>query len=156
MLPSAVGARGAAIAAGWSGSLTQGAGQFCTNPGIAVVIDGPDADAFVAAAKAAFEQWIKSGGCTAEVDVAPCQLICSASAAAVEAAGDEAAGMAASVANPLWRLLWALGHVKSDQEEVLIEGFYDGVDGPSRAESQALRALKDLDMLNPPTTTTNP
>ena len=30
-----------------------GAGQFCTNPGIAVVIDGPDADAFVDAAKAA-------------------------------------------------------------------------------------------------------
>jgi acetylornithine deacetylase/succinyl-diaminopimelate desuccinylase-like protein len=50
-------------------------------------------------------------------------------------------GMAASVANPLWRLLWALGHVKSNQEEVLIEGFYDSVDGPSRAESQALRSL---------------
>jgi NADP-dependent aldehyde dehydrogenase len=30
-----------------------GAGQFCTNPGIAVVIDGPDADAFVDTAKAA-------------------------------------------------------------------------------------------------------
>jgi acetylornithine deacetylase/succinyl-diaminopimelate desuccinylase-like protein len=50
-------------------------------------------------------------------------------------------GMAASVANPLWRLLWALGQVKSDQEEVLIEGFYDSVDGPSRAESQALRGV---------------
>src|SRR4029450_12772960 len=45
-------------------------------------------------------------------------------------------GMAASVANPLWRLLWALGQVKSDQEEVLIDGFYDGVDGPGpRRES---------------------
>jgi acetylornithine deacetylase/succinyl-diaminopimelate desuccinylase-like protein len=50
-------------------------------------------------------------------------------------------GMAASVANPLWRLLWALGHVKSDQEEVLIEGFYDDVEGPSRTENQALRSL---------------
>ena len=50
-------------------------------------------------------------------------------------------GMAASVASPLWRLLWALGQVKSDQEEVLIDGFYDDVDGPSRAESQALRSL---------------
>jgi acetylornithine deacetylase/succinyl-diaminopimelate desuccinylase-like protein len=50
-------------------------------------------------------------------------------------------GLAASVANPLWRLLWALGQVKSDQEEVLIEGFYDDVDGPSRPENQALRGL---------------
>jgi len=56
-------------------------------------------------------------------------------------------GMAASVVNPLWRLLWALGQVKSDQEEVLIDGFYDGVDGPSRAESQALRSLS-MDVLS--------
>jgi 2,5-dioxopentanoate dehydrogenase len=45
LLPAALAARGA--------TLTMGAGQFCTNPGIAVVIDGPDADAFVDAAKAA-------------------------------------------------------------------------------------------------------
>ncbi len=37
LLPDALGARGAAIAAGWTGSLTMGAGQFCTNPGIAVI-----------------------------------------------------------------------------------------------------------------------
>ncbi|MDN5788537.1 MAG: aldehyde dehydrogenase (NADP(+)), partial [Pseudorhodobacter sp.] len=30
--------------------------QFCTNPGIAVVIDGPDADRFTTAAKTALEQ----------------------------------------------------------------------------------------------------
>ena len=36
-------------------SLTLGAGQFCSNPGIAVVIDGPDADAFTEAATAALE-----------------------------------------------------------------------------------------------------
>ncbi|MBL4812241.1 MAG: aldehyde dehydrogenase (NADP(+)) [Rhodobacteraceae bacterium] len=52
-LPAALGARGPAIAEGWAGSLTMGAGQFCTNPGICVVIDGPDADAFIAAAVAA-------------------------------------------------------------------------------------------------------
>jgi NADP-dependent aldehyde dehydrogenase len=51
LLPHAVKARGEALGAGWAGSLTMGAGQFCTNPGIAVVIDGPDADAFVATAK---------------------------------------------------------------------------------------------------------
>jgi alpha-ketoglutaric semialdehyde dehydrogenase len=53
LLPAALAARGEAIAKGWAGSLTMGAGQFCTNPGIAVVIDGPDADAFVTAARAA-------------------------------------------------------------------------------------------------------
>jgi NADP-dependent aldehyde dehydrogenase len=53
LLPAALAARGDAIAKGWAGSLTMGAGQFCTNPGIAVVIDGPDADAFVDAAKTA-------------------------------------------------------------------------------------------------------
>ncbi len=50
LLPEAVKARGEAIAKGWAGSLTMGAGQFCTNPGIALVIDGPDADTFVNAA----------------------------------------------------------------------------------------------------------
>jgi NADP-dependent aldehyde dehydrogenase len=53
LLPAALLARGESIAKGWAGSLTLGAGQFCTNPGIAVVIDGPDADAFVATAKEA-------------------------------------------------------------------------------------------------------
>ncbi|MBO9412459.1 MULTISPECIES: aldehyde dehydrogenase (NADP(+)) [unclassified Ruegeria] len=51
ILPQAAAARGAEIGTGWSGSLTMGAGQFCTNPGIAVVIDGPDADAFQSAAE---------------------------------------------------------------------------------------------------------
>lgn len=53
LLPTAASARAEEIGAGWAGSLTMGAGQFCTNPGIAVVIDGADADSFVAAAKSA-------------------------------------------------------------------------------------------------------
>ncbi|MFN3276716.1 MAG: aldehyde dehydrogenase (NADP(+)) [Paracoccus sp. (in: a-proteobacteria)] len=53
VLPAAMSARGAAIAKGWAASLTMGAGQFCTNPGIAVVIGGPDADAFATATAAA-------------------------------------------------------------------------------------------------------
>lgn len=56
LLPAAVAARGDAIAKGWAGSLTMGAGQFCTNPGIAVLIDGPEADAFVQAAHDAVAQ----------------------------------------------------------------------------------------------------
>ncbi|QUS37228.1 aldehyde dehydrogenase (NADP(+)) [Falsirhodobacter algicola] len=53
VLPEACAARGAAIGAGWAASLAMGAGQFCTNPGIAIVIDGPEADAFVDAAEKA-------------------------------------------------------------------------------------------------------
>jgi len=46
-MPNALSNRGTEIAEGWAGSLTMGAGQFCTNPGISVILDGPDADAFV-------------------------------------------------------------------------------------------------------------
>lgn len=53
LLPDAIAARGAQIAAGWAASLTMGAGQFCTNPGIAIVIDGAGADVFAAAAHTA-------------------------------------------------------------------------------------------------------
>src|SRR5690606_23583478 len=38
LLPQAMKARAESLARGWVGSLTQGAGQFCTNPGISVVI----------------------------------------------------------------------------------------------------------------------
>ncbi|WP_432509910.1 aldehyde dehydrogenase (NADP(+)) [Kineococcus sp. SYSU DK001] len=44
--PAAWAERGTAIADGWVGSLTLGAGQFCTNPGVVLV---PDAAAFTAA-----------------------------------------------------------------------------------------------------------
>ena len=56
VLPHAAANRGAAIGTGWAGSLTMGAGQFCTNPGIAVVLDGADADQFAAATTAALEK----------------------------------------------------------------------------------------------------
>jgi NADP-dependent aldehyde dehydrogenase len=51
VLPEAIAARGADMGKAWAGSLTMGAGQFCTNPGIAVVIAGSGADAFATAAK---------------------------------------------------------------------------------------------------------
>ncbi|MCW1934920.1 aldehyde dehydrogenase (NADP(+)) [Pararhodobacter zhoushanensis] len=53
LLPHALANRGATIAQNWAGSLTMGAGQFCTNPGIAVLIDGADATDFIATASAA-------------------------------------------------------------------------------------------------------
>lgn len=52
LLPEAIKARGAEIAKGWAGSLTMGAGQFCTNPGIAVIL-AEQAPAFAEAACAA-------------------------------------------------------------------------------------------------------
>ena len=56
LLPHALAARGQEIALGWSGSLTMGAGQFCTNPGIVVLIDGPGVPGFITAAKEALEK----------------------------------------------------------------------------------------------------
>ena len=53
LLPAAMQARAGELGSGWAGSLTMGVGQFCTNPGIAVVLDGPDADTFREAARAA-------------------------------------------------------------------------------------------------------
>ena len=50
LLPQALAARGAEIATGWAQSLTMGVGQFCTNPGLVIGLDGPDLDAFVSEA----------------------------------------------------------------------------------------------------------
>ncbi len=50
LMPAALAARGEALAKGYVGSLTMGAGQFCTNPGIVIGIAGPDLDAFAATA----------------------------------------------------------------------------------------------------------
>ncbi|MFN3226608.1 MAG: aldehyde dehydrogenase (NADP(+)) [Hyphomicrobiales bacterium] len=55
LLSHAVENRAEQIGQGWAGSLTMGAGQFCTNPGIAVLEDGAGADAFVSATRAALE-----------------------------------------------------------------------------------------------------
>jgi NADP-dependent aldehyde dehydrogenase len=50
LFPAALAARGPALATSFVASLTMGAGQFCTNPGLVIGLDGPDLDAFVAAA----------------------------------------------------------------------------------------------------------
>ncbi len=47
VLPSALATRSEELVRGLLGSVTLGAGQFCTNPGLVFVIDGPDADAFI-------------------------------------------------------------------------------------------------------------
>lgn len=52
VLPAAGQARAAEIGTAWAGSLTMGAGQFCTNPGV-VFIEDAVADDFIAAAATA-------------------------------------------------------------------------------------------------------
>ena len=53
LFPAALAARGEALGKEFVASLTMGAGQFCTNPGLVLAIDGPDLDAFIASAAAA-------------------------------------------------------------------------------------------------------
>jgi alpha-ketoglutaric semialdehyde dehydrogenase len=53
LLPGALAERGAELGRAFVGSLTMGAGQFCTNPGLLLAAPGPGLDAFVAAAGAA-------------------------------------------------------------------------------------------------------
>jgi NADP-dependent aldehyde dehydrogenase len=67
LLPEAVASRAAAIGEGWAGSLTMGAGQFCTNPGIAVVPEGEGADTFAEAARAALSKMQKQTMLTAGI-----------------------------------------------------------------------------------------
>lgn len=55
VLPQAGTARGNEIGKGWAASLTMGAGQFCTNPGIAVVLKGAEGDALINAAAEALK-----------------------------------------------------------------------------------------------------
>ena len=56
LLPGALAERTEEIAKGFVQSLTLGAGQFCTNPGLLIAIDGPQVDRFLAAAAAALEE----------------------------------------------------------------------------------------------------
>ncbi|PLZ02356.1 aldehyde dehydrogenase (NADP(+)) [Burkholderia sp. WAC0059] len=53
LFPAALNARAEAIGAAFAASLTLGAGQFCTNPGLVLAVDGPDLDRFVVAASKA-------------------------------------------------------------------------------------------------------
>jgi NADP-dependent aldehyde dehydrogenase len=52
LLPRALKQRAATMAVEFIHSLTLGAGQFCTNPGLVFAIEGPDLDGFLAAAAA--------------------------------------------------------------------------------------------------------
>lgn len=53
LMPGALKADAEKIAQGFVASLLMGAGQFCTNPGLAIGVDSPELDAFIKAAEAA-------------------------------------------------------------------------------------------------------
>ena len=53
LLPAALASRGAAMGKGFAGSLTMGAGQFCTNPGLVFAVEGSGLTDFLNAAKEA-------------------------------------------------------------------------------------------------------
>ena len=53
LFPAALDARHDAIAPQFVASLTLGAGQFCTNPGLVLAVDGPALRAFEETAAAA-------------------------------------------------------------------------------------------------------
>ena len=55
ILPGAIEERGRELAAELFSSCTTGAGQFCTKPGLVVVVDGPAAEEFFAGVKKLFE-----------------------------------------------------------------------------------------------------
>lgn len=50
LLPAAFASRGAELGAAFAGSPRLGDGQFCTNPGVVLAIEGPGLDAFMRAA----------------------------------------------------------------------------------------------------------
>lgn len=51
LLPHALKARGAALGSAFVGSLTMGAGQFCTNPGLVLALEGEGIDEFIEEAR---------------------------------------------------------------------------------------------------------
>lgn len=56
LMPAKLAAEAEALGKAFIASLTMGAGQFCTNPGLLLALDGPDTDRFVAAATAALAE----------------------------------------------------------------------------------------------------
>lgn len=67
LLPAALDTRAEAIAAGFVGSLTLGAGQFCTNPGLLIAIGGRGLDRFQMAAIKALREVAPQEMLTAEI-----------------------------------------------------------------------------------------
>lgn len=77
LLPARLEEAAETIAAAFVASLTLGSGQFCTNPGLLLVIGGPACDRFIAAARDAIEGWRPGVMLTSDI----CENFASAAAA---------------------------------------------------------------------------
>jgi acetylornithine deacetylase/succinyl-diaminopimelate desuccinylase-like protein len=53
--------------------------------------------------------------------------------------------MAAYVASPVWRLIWALDSIKDENENIRIKGFYDAIDPADATEIDMIRMLPNDD-----------
>jgi len=72
LLPAALKSRGPEIAKGWAASLTMGAGQFCTNPGLVLLPAGAEAEAFIAQAANALREVVPQTMLTDGIAAAYC------------------------------------------------------------------------------------
>lgn len=70
LMPAALGTRARELGTAFIGSLTLGAGQFCTNPGLVIALGGRDLDQFVAAARTALSAAANQTMLTAGIDKA--------------------------------------------------------------------------------------
>ncbi|MCP4824358.1 MAG: aldehyde dehydrogenase (NADP(+)) [Shimia sp.] len=80
LMPQALATRGEKLGSDWAASLTMGAGQFCTNPGVVFLVEGKGSDAFLAAARDAL------------VDQAPQTMLSDGIAQAFQKGRDQIAG----------------------------------------------------------------
>lgn len=98
---------------------------------------------------------LRSDGCLWEVggrDVNDCPLV-SCGAKGIQyveliargATHDLHSANAPIVANPAWRLTWALATLKAPDERILIPGFYDHIRPPSAADMHAIASIPHND-----------
>lgn len=75
LLPAALASRAAAIGKGFAASLTMGAGQFCTNPGLVLALEGAELETFLSSAAEALAQAAAQTMLTPGIHRAYCQGI---------------------------------------------------------------------------------
>jgi acetylornithine deacetylase/succinyl-diaminopimelate desuccinylase-like protein len=71
-----------------------------------------------------------------------CKGIITGELVSTTASVDIHSAMATVITNPAWRLVWALSCIKDRDERILIDGFYDNIVKPNRAEMKLLARLK--------------